>query len=307
MPIRLRRLLGGLLIVLAIAYLAYSLRDSGDTLVQAVRDTDGWTWVLSIVAFVPMFLAQGVYHARTLRLMDPSTGPETQRADLAAYLQSQIVRYVPGKVWGLLYQVEASRARHPATRVLGANLWQTVITNLLSLGIAAALILPATGLAPVWAALLIALASLAGVEWLHRSSRPGRWFMRLLEWIPLMDRLRGAAPPGPQAWSGTSLLLAEWLFFAVGLSLLLWSRLPVEPMAAAVGWYAASSTFALAAVAVPAGLAVREALFVGGHGLITGSSELLLVFAAQVRLSMLAAELLACSLATLHHRSRHHV
>ena len=307
MAIRLRRLLGGLLIVLAIGYLAYSLRDSGDTVVQAVRDTDGQAWVLSIVAFVPMFLAQGVYHARTLRLMDPSLGPDTQRADLAAYLQSQIVRYVPGKVWGLLYQVEASRTRHPAARVLGANLWQTVITNLLSLGIAAALILPATGLAPVWGALLVALASLAGVEWLHRSSRPGRWFIHLLEKIPLMDRLRGAGPPAPRTWRGTSLLLAEWLFFALGLCLLLWSRLPVEHIAAAVGWYAASSTFALAAVAVPAGLAVREALFVGGHGLIAGSSELLLVFAAQVRLSMLAAELLACTLATLHYRGSRNV
>ncbi|PBS11719.1 hypothetical protein CMZ82_13100 [Lysobacteraceae bacterium NML93-0792] len=302
-----RRLLGGTLIAVAIGYLAYSLRGSGDTLLQSLRDTDGLAWTLAIAVFVPMFLVQGLYHADTLRLMDCSAAPDTRRADLSAYLQSQIVRYVPGKVWGLLYQVEASRMRHPASRVLGANLWQTAVTNLLSLGIAAALILPATGRAPAWLALLVALASLAGVEWLHRSKRPGRWYGLLLASIPLMARLRGAAPPAPRAWRGTSLLTAEWLFFAVGLCLLLWSRLPVEHMGAVVGWYAASSTFALAAVVVPAGLAVREALFVGGHDLIAGSSELLLVFAAQVRVSLLAAECLACMLATLHQRTRRHV
>ena len=306
MNARMRRICGALLIAVAIGYLANSLRGSGETLLQAVRDTDVCAWVLATAAFMPMFLAQAIYHADTLRLMDPAGGPVTRRADLAAYLQSQVVRYVPGKVWGLLYQVEASRTRHPATRVLGANLWQTVVTNLLSLGIAASLILPGAGLAPVWLAVAVALASLAVTEWLHRSTRPRNWHTRLLARVPLMDRLRGAAPPAPRAWRGTSLLLAEWMFFAIGLCLLLWDRLPVEHMGVAVGWYAASSTFALAAVAVPAGLAVREALFVGGQDLISGSSELLLVFAAQVRLSMLAAELLACALATLHWKVRGH-
>lgn len=307
MNARLRRTCGFLIVVVAISYLTYSLRGSGATLIEAMRATDARAWALAIAAFVPMFIAQGLYHADTLRLMDPAGGNATRRADLAAYLQSQIVRYVPGKVWGLLYQVEASRTRHPATRVLGANLWQTLVTNLLSLGIAASLILLGAGLAPVWLTVAAALASLAVTEWLHRSTRLRLWHTRLMARVPLMGRLREAAPPAPRAWRSTSLLLAEWVFFATGLCLLLWDRLPVEHIGVAVGWYAASSTFALAAIAVPAGLAVREALFVGGQDLISGSSEQLLVFAAQVRLSMLVAELLACAFATLHWKLRDHV
>jgi len=306
MKARTRRLCGVLLITAAIGYLAYLFRGSSDALTRAVHESDARSWALSIAAFVPMFFAQGIYHADLLQLMDRTDGPATRRADLAAYLQSQIVRYIPGKVWGLLYQVEASRARHPAARVLGANLWQTIVTNLLSLGIAGSLIVLGSGLAPAWFAASLALASLTVTEWLHRSRRPRQWYARALTRYPLTERLRGAAPPAPRAWRNTSLLLAEWLFFVIGLCLLLRDRLPLDDMAVAVGWYATSSTFALAAVAVPAGIAVREALFVGGQDLISGSAELLLVFAAQVRLSMLAAELLACTLATLHCKMRSH-
>jgi uncharacterized membrane protein YbhN (UPF0104 family) len=295
----LRRLLAIAVVCAAMAYLIWATTADSNALADAIGGSDYWLWGASVIVFLPMFLAQARYHALALRGMDPDRRAFCASRDAAAFLQSQVVRYLPGKIWGLLYQVDRMKDRHPAARVLAANLWQMVSTNLLSLAIGASLILLGTGVAPGWVALLLVLSSVAVSEFLHRT----RLFALALAWFSSRSvwfaRLGLPSPPTGLSARGTILLLIEWLFFAAGLWLLMAER--VEPAAAitAIGLYATSSTAAILAIAVPAGIAVREALFVSAHDVVGASGATLLVIATQARLSMVAAELLACGITTL--------
>lgn len=295
----LRRFLSAAAILAAIAYLVWVTVGDNDGLTEAIGVSDYWRWGASVLAFLPMFLAQARYHVLALRGFDPDGAALSDPRDAAAFLQSQVVRYLPGKIWGLLYQVDRMKDRHPATRVLAANVWQMVCTNLLSLGIGLTLVLLGTAIAPVWVALALGLASIAGIEFLHRT----RLFAAALAWIALrfawLARWDLPAPQGRLSSHGTMLLLLEWLFFAAGLWLLLADRVEPASAIAAIGFYAASSTAAILAIAVPAGIAVREALFVGAHDVVDASGATLMVIATQARLSMVAAEVLACGITTL--------
>lgn len=295
----LRRAAAPLALAAATAYLVWSIGRGDESLLDAVADSDPWWWAASVLVFVPMFLLQARYHATTLAAMAPAGAGAAPLADMAAYLQSQVVRYLPGKIWGLLYQMERMKGRHSAARVLGANLWQLVATNLLSIGIAAALVAYGLRLLPPVAALAIAVASIGLTELLHRTrlvAAAQRWLEQRSAWL----RARGLpTPPRGMGTRGSALLVVEWLFFAAGLWLLLAGRVEPGAAIAAIGWYAGSSAAAILAIAVPAGIAVREAMFIGGHGLLEASSASLLVVATQARLAMVAAEILACAIATL--------
>jgi len=293
-----RRAAMPLALSVAVCYLAWSIGRGEEDLLSAISRSNPWWWAASLVMFVPMFLVQARYHAATLAAMAPAHPRSPPMADMAAYLQSQVVRYIPGKVWGLLYQVERMKDRHPAARVLGANLWQLLTTNLLSVGIASALVGYGIGWVSLWVALAVAVVSIGLTEHFHRTSLVASaqdWLVKRVPWL----RTR-ALPPPPScmgSW-GSALLLVEWVFFALGMAALFEGRVDGSAALAAIGWYAGSSAAAILAFVVPAGLAVREALFTGGHGLLEASSASLLVIATQARLSMVAAEILACAIAS---------
>jgi hypothetical protein len=66
-------------------------------------------------------------------------------------------------------------------------------------------------------------------------------------------------------------------------------------------WYAAASLLSILAIAVPAGLVVREAIFVSLSGLSAVPQATLVVLAAAMRLAMTAGEVL-CIPVTLAYR-----
>lgn len=293
-------LLGG-----AIAYLWHVVTAEGESLESVVWLLDPATAALSIALFVPMYFAQAGYHAAVLGAMGDKPA-QFASADQASYLQSQIVRYLPGKIWGLVYQVQSSAARHPPGRILAANLWQTAITNALSFGIAIALVLWGLGYIPAFAAGTLVALCVALVHLAHHSRAPSAVHRWILTRLPKREFLSHARPPLTPPSRGTSLLLVEWVFFAAGFIVLIGDSHSLADSVAMIGWYAASSTLSIFALAVPAGLAVREAIFVTAQEAISATGTSLLAIAAQARVCMLIAELVACFLATARSRVKLH-
>lgn len=287
-----KRALSWTLMLAALGYIAWMLRDQGPSLVVAAGRFTPGAGALAVAFFVPMFILKALYQARLLQQLGHARAPLLRLS--SAYLQSQLVRYLPGKVWGLVYQSRRIRDSHDAGTVVLANLWQMVVTNVLAMGVVMGLF-STRWLGPWGAGLFIAAVTM--VEVVHRvpslRDRPFAW---LAARVPSLGLTSPAMTATPDRWRSTGILVAEWIFYFLGFVSLLSAQLaPVDAILLAT-WYGAASILALAAFVVPAGLAVREAIFVSGGSFVpVVDPALMLVTATALRFLMIVAEILAAA------------
>lgn len=291
-PIVKRSLSWGLMVA-ALCYLLWILRDQAPALVTAAERFHAYSAIIAVAAFVPMFILKAIYQGRLLGQLGDS--PVSLLPAVSAYLQAQLVRYLPGKVWGLVYQSRRMRNSRGVGIIVAANFWQMLMTNLFALGIVAGIL----GIR-VWGnrALLVTLASVLVVEAFHRlpwiRDKPLAWLSRR---FPAAGMGECKQAVQPDRWISTSILSMEWIFFLLGFVALLHGLLVPHEAVVLAAWYGAASILALAAFMVPAGLAVREAIFISSGALVPSADPaLLLVTATMLRFIMISSEALAAGL-----------
>lgn len=281
---------GTTIVAVAIAYIGSTLSGSW-TDIRSATAALGWREiVLSTVTLIPMYIAQAAYHVLSLESLSTAERPTAGRlAAMTIYMQAQIVRYLPGKIWGVVYQAHAMNASHPPTRVVAANLFQNFTTLWMAVGISISIIGAHLG-GPAW--LLGIPATVAALEALHRSRLPGH-LIGMAARVPGLRNLSADIGWVPTSRRGllTSLLSMEWGFFALGMGILFGAILSAREAIVATAWYAGASIISLAAVMVPAGIAVREALFIGGNELFTAGAAQLTALAVAARCILLTAEI----------------
>ncbi|MES0873760.1 hypothetical protein [Sinimarinibacterium thermocellulolyticum] len=251
--------------------------------------------LIAVIASLPMYWLKASYHASIVHSLDPHTFDRPRV--IAVYLQAQLVRYLPGKVWGLVYQSGQMANRHAPSIIITANFVQTLTTNVM----AAFLILALAGSVLAHPALLLLLlAGLLAPEWLHRA--PGLWATlarTTARWLPALGAAGTPGPAAPIRWSGTAMLASEWFFYFLMFFVLVGDRCPLWAVIFTGTWYACASLLSMFAVVVPAGLAVREALFVASPAQSALSATELVVLAVTLRLLSIVAELLVASAAAV--------
>ena len=283
---RLTTALAWTIFLAAVAYLGHQAWPELPALVRTARRLGEWQVAGAFVACVATLLFQATYHAVVLERFSGSIG--MKRKVVAAYLQAQVIRYLPGKIWGVVYQSQRLAPSHTPVGVVLANVWQSLLTILLS-AVVVFTTLAALLLSPAW--LLILVPALVSVEWLHRSTAAETALLRTLSrWLPRVH-LPANFEPLPVRWVGTSLLLAEWLSFLVMFAILLKGVASVMDALVVGTWYGGASMLALAAVVVPAGLAVREAIFLAAPDAFGIDMAVLLTAALLARFLQIAAEL----------------
>jgi len=300
---RVKRGLAWALMLSALGYITWMLRGQYPELASATRRFTPLAVTLALVAFVPMFVLKGIYHARLLQQLGHRSAPLPKLT--ATYLQAQLVRYLPGKIWGLVYQHRTIRESHDAGSVVFANMWQMFVTNVLALGVIVGLLglhhLGAWSVAVVFSAAIL-------VEVIHRApslrDQPIAW---LAERFQSLRIIRSGRTGVPDPWISTGILVAEWVLFLLGFVLLFGAQLSSIDAMLLGAWYGTASILALAAFVVPAGLAVREAIFVSSGSLVPDADPaFLLVAATMLRFLMILAEFLAAaSISVLQKISRH--
>lgn len=298
-----KRALSWALMIAALAYIGWMLRGEGPALINAITGFRSEALVMALAAFVPMFILKALYHARILQQLARS--PASTLSLASTYLQAQLVRYLPGKIWGVVYQSRRIKDSHDPGTVVTANLWQMLTTNLLSAGVVIGLL--AAWKLSHWMIILV-MVGIVAVEALHRMpwlrDRPLRW---LAVRLPRLGINAPSRPATADKWIPTGILSAEWIFFLLGFVLLLNGLLSPAASIQLGAWYGVASILALAAFIVPAGLGVREAIFVSNASLIPGVDlPLLLVTATLLRLLMIAAEFLAVACMLLVSKFAHH-
>lgn len=256
------------------------------------------SFLAAIACAVAMFYLKAVYHRTLLHRI---SGQNTHLAAVVpAYTQAQVIRYLPGKIWGLLHQTNQLSRLFTAQQVLLANFLQMLATNLMTVGFITTII--ATAMTEnLWLLMGIPL-TLAAIEYIHRNPTMERWIVKA---VVVASRGRfgtkalAEVPISPIRWKATALLASEWVAFYAMWLFAAGGWLPVDAIIILGTWYAAASLLAMFAIAVPAGLVVREAIFVSLGGYAAYPQGTLLVLAAAVRIIMTLGELACIPLAML--------
>jgi uncharacterized membrane protein YbhN (UPF0104 family) len=113
------------------------LRDSMDQLAVPIYLINPADLVLSVFLLMVTAIVVSYVYFLLLGRVVPGTLPAMDV--IAPYLTSQVVRYLPGKIWGVFYQVQAmSKLVHTGDTVK-ANIEQYALSNMNSIAVAACL------------------------------------------------------------------------------------------------------------------------------------------------------------------------
>ncbi len=290
---RLRTILGWALFIAAVAYLVQQAKPELPAVLRAAQRVGEWQIAGAFLACAVTLLFQAAYHAVVLERF--SGRVDVKQSVIAAYLQAQVIRYLPGKIWGVVYQSERLAPSHTPFWVVLANVWQSLMSMLLTAAVVF-LTLAAVLLQPSW--LLALVPTLLAVEWMHRSTRAEIALLRVLSrFVPRILVPADFSPP-PIRWTGTALLVAEWVSFIVMFAIVLRGVTGLLEAIVVGTWYGGASLLAMAAVVVPAGLAVREAIFLAAPDTFGVDVAILLVAALLARALQIVTEL-ALALASI--------
>lgn len=279
--------LGWLLALLAAGYLGYVVWAQRETVSAGMASIAPIWLVVAVLAFTAMTVSKAAYH---LLLVENLHEPASRypRAVASSFLVGQLLRYLPGKVWGLVYQAGRLHDVCPAVVVLMANGIQMAMGILVTITFVFIMLALYADIVMGWLALPIT-ALLVIVAHRH-AALLGQWLARISRYsAPLPAQ---GSKPMRFALLGIVLLALDWLFFIVGFLALGSGAMALADAIPLAVSYAGASVLAMAAVAVPAGLGVREALFVLTADFSGQTAGELLVFGIMARVAMTAADAL---------------
>ena len=222
-----------------------------------------------------------------------------------AYAVSQVARYVPGKIFGVVLETQMLAPAVSLRQVVFATLIQTLLVYAWA-AIVAILVLGALVADLAWSLAMVLPLCLV-VLWLAHRNRWPQWLgARLLARKRFSDESIVSTVTSRRNARQTSFLLAvQWMPF-----FLIWVLLAgLSHGIAAAAWLAASYLLASIGgsllVLIPSGLVIREAAFVWLAGLYGLPASSLVAWALVVRLVLTGADLLAVPLLWAAQRRSH--
>ena len=285
---RVRQVAGLLLLVLSVFYLLRSIDDGLAGLYESARSLTFLEGSLLVLGVLGTLALSTAYHILTLLRLQRHGIPPTRVG--AAYAIGQIVRYIPGKIVGVVFQISYLGGRIRATNVVLSLLVQTLYDYAWTFVFAGIVLwcwhkgslLPALAFLPISILLL----------WAHSHGI----CERIIRALPLLNRIVpdriDVGGHMPLAGPITAILVTEWLPMLLGIALAFRSAHGFNDGLALAALYLLAAMLSLAVVVVPSGLGVREAIFVW-LGAASGFPPALLLFVAVViRLAMTIAEAL---------------
>ncbi len=293
-PWRRRLRLAAALVLMAAAgaYIATSMDDHWRALRESAFALPFSRWVLLLAGVAGTLSLSTLYHVLLLRGVQEHALPSTRVAH--AYAVGQIVRYVPGKVVGVVFQISMLGKQIRSGSVLLALLVQTLHDYAWTLAFCGTLV---GALLTDSALPLLALLPLTALVHAVHRHRPAE---QVLSKLPLIGTHMTALPPmhDRQAAVLTSVLLTTWLPMVAGMTLAFFPLLGWHDALLASCLYLVAAVVSLAMVVVPSGLVVREAVFLWLGAQAGLSVDALLFVAVATRLTMTAAELIVALLAS---------
>lgn len=286
------RHLSVLLVASGIGWVGYLLVTSFQDSSQLLPDSIGWLSVSTIL--VALSLAMNIL---LFGLFLNATGTARYPYSLIVQLQliGQILRYLPGRIWGIAYQISSTREQIPAVRLARANI-DFMVFSLLGSTVIAILLLGYQRQWSWWSLTSIGLGGLLLSMALFLGG--ANWFLQsVAAFLPKKFKnkfllLAEGQISLPRLLLGVFLFSISWAIYLLGWTFLgkTFHSFSQVDFISLCAYYTLASVVGLISAITPAGLGVREATFVL---LASGSfeNEALAFFALFGRLWLLLIEI----------------
>lgn len=295
------------LMLFGLGWIAYLLVISLDSL-EGVLPESWWVLLLASTLVAAGMAMNGVLFYLFLAADKREEVPLGMGRVLSLHFSGQLLRYLPGRFWGYVYQAGVTHGEVSKASLARANI-DLMLYSIVGSAIVAGVVVTVRLEYPLWTAVIIALAGMAvigvlfmgGVGLLLHSI--GRVLPERLNRVVLAIADSGIS--AGMFLIVNSVFLLSWVAYLAG-----WNLLGTAyPAYAQVDFitlgalYSLASIIGILAAITPAGLGVREASFIV---LSTGvaPSEVIAYFALFGRVWLLAIELVLCASPFIVHYSR---
>jgi uncharacterized membrane protein YbhN (UPF0104 family) len=253
-----KALLFGLLLITA-ALISKSISDNLSELKSYVVELDFILLGISTFLFCGSLLVQGLYNLSLVS--DYRINKLDNRRMFREYFISRLVRYVPGKIWGMYYHSERLSDAVPRSVIWSANLVQFSDANLFScIVIFGFLVYVKLGTALAIFSLALFLVVFF---WIQKKHIVASLLMVLVKKLKInVSELVYPTFSSKNALLRIFMLCVDWLFFILAWIVLSSGYLPLSSAVSLSILYAGASLIGLAVVIVPSGLFIREASFI---------------------------------------------
>lgn len=250
-------------VVIGLSFLGYLVYRSQDAFLEAITTTSVPAFAGSIFLLVLANVFVSVLFAAMLG--GGGGGVSHLRQVAGVFLLTQLGKYLPGRVWGVLAQVSTLRAAGSPGQVVAVNIELAVVVLLTTCCIGAALLLAhGYGVAIGLAVLVVAFAMIASVvqrAWVFKLLGGGLVQMPFLKKLAVVQDVR--CPAARSGWAPVIALVGFWAMYLMGW----WVLAGALPGVAKVGTGLVVACLSLSYVAglasmLPAGLGAREATLV---------------------------------------------
>lgn len=275
-----------------LGWVVYLLVTTLDHPAQFIPGDRSWLVVATLFLTASMTTNIFVFHVFMSMQTDPPCKPSLS-AQL--FLTGQLLRYLPGRIWGIIYQVGVTQNKVPATQIVRVNI-DMMVFMLIGNSLTAFLLL---GHRLHWPSVPLVMTAICGILVLGILFSGGaNWLIRLPvnrvpQKIGKLLRALSETRADPVALAlALGFFALGWAFYVTAWNLLA-KAYPVfleVDFVALCAFYTLASIIGILSAITPAGLGVREAAFVV---LASASADLevLAFFAVFGRIWFLAVEL----------------
>ncbi|HED12103.1 MAG TPA: hypothetical protein ENI62_00325 [Gammaproteobacteria bacterium] len=285
------------LLVSGLVFILFLVQRSWGQLVELLRQADWLLFVVSIFVGITGILASSMLFRILLKKygLDVPSGLAHR-----IFFYGQVAKYVPGKIWGIMYQVAAVGKQGASIGITSANLDLMLVSIFMNLSIAAALIVfPVSMLGAV--GILLSGAAMALVA--SGSHFSGEVFRRLIPKSYVQSPV--LSPPD---WKVLSVKVGAYFVTVFVTSLLSYYLMmnavfgfTLQESATYMAYLILSWVVGVFAFLVPAGVGVRELVFITvGTTMMDGISiELLVSIALISRCWQIAQDLVVAAIVSV--------
>lgn len=278
---RWQRPISTILVLVSIGWISFALWESRGELPAFLSTIEPTRFAIAVFMIAIEFVI--ISYVYFLVLCGASNAGVRTSQVMMRYLISQVVRYLPGRVWGHLYLIQTMADVIPIMDVVKANIRHFLLITIYSVSIAAA-VLAYNFHAPGVAVMLFAVTQVLIFAALRGS---------LLGWDYCGDIGSGRIP------KILVFLFVDWFVYFLACTFILPESSGVRDTVNISTCYAIAWLAGSLAVVVPGGLFVREASFIWLGALLGYGLSEMLTFGIAARILFTVAEVVCAALSVL--------
>lgn len=285
-----KRLLISIILVLsAVAWISFTLWGSIGHLKTSLQTLEIRYVALSIIPAVLMVFITA--YAYFLILSSMVSLIPAARTVMTPFITSQVVRYLPGRIWGIFYQVQVRDNSVQTHSVVKANVVHFILFTVNSVAVAvSAYVYYDNGIT----AGFITFATLISLVFLVLKTS----LLQRIASLAARISIREEQPRGVDSRDLLilGLLQLEWLLYLMACVLMLPGHVNFTDALIIASNYVVAWLFGIIATVMPSGLIVREASFLWLCSLFSFGSADMLAFTIAARILFTFADLVAAAL-----------